>query len=68
MASLVVSCMALNPTNPDAIFVGTGEGFFNGDAFRGFGIFHSTDGGANWNQLAASATEDFRFVNRIAVS
>lgn len=68
MASLVVSCMELDPSDPDTLYVGTGEGFFNADAFRGFGIFRSEDGGATWNQVPATATEDFRWVNRVAVS
>ncbi|MGL4551831.1 MAG: WD40/YVTN/BNR-like repeat-containing protein, partial [Gemmataceae bacterium] len=68
MASLVVSCLALNPKNPDDLFAGTGEGFYNLDAMRGVGIFRSTNGGGNWALLDGTrGSEDFRWVNRVAV-
>jgi photosystem II stability/assembly factor-like uncharacterized protein len=68
MASVAVSCMALDPHNPNTLYVGTGEGFFNGDAIRGFGIFVTKNGGATWTQLAATANNDFRYVNRLAIA
>src|SRR5262249_40926758 len=68
MGSLVVSCMALHPWNPDILFAGTGEGFYNVDAFRGAGIFRSDDGGGAWAQLSAPNRDEFRWVNRIAIS
>jgi len=46
-----VSSIAQNPTNPDEIYIGTGEGWFNGDAYRGDGIYKSSDGGITWNKL-----------------
>jgi len=49
--NIAVNSMAMDPQNPDVIYAGTGEGFFNGDAIRGLGIFKTTDGGANWTQL-----------------
>ncbi|MBI4528160.1 MAG: hypothetical protein HY695_30575 [Deltaproteobacteria bacterium] len=67
MANLAVSCMVMDPKNPDLIYAGTGEGFFNVDAIRGAGIFRTTDG-ASWKQLPATATEDFTAVNRVALS
>jgi len=67
MANLAVSCMAMDPSNSKVIYAGTGEGFFNVDAIRGAGIFRTTDG-ATWKQLSATATADFRAVNRLAVS
>lgn len=68
MASLVISCMALDPTNPNKLYVGTGEGFYNGDAFRGFGIFRSNNGGDTWEHLQSTAGADFQWINRIAIS
>ena len=68
MGSLVVSCMSLHPWNPDTLFAGTGEGFYNVDAFRGAGIFRSDNGGGTWSQLASTRREEFRFVNRIAMT
>jgi photosystem II stability/assembly factor-like uncharacterized protein len=68
MGSLNVSTMILDPDNPDLIFAGTGEGYYNLDAFRGAGIFRSGDGGATWQQLPATANDDFNFVNRLAIT
>jgi photosystem II stability/assembly factor-like uncharacterized protein len=59
--------MAIDPSNPNTIYAGTGEGFFNVDAIQGAGIFSTTDA-TNWAQLTATATPDFQSVNRIAVS
>jgi photosystem II stability/assembly factor-like uncharacterized protein len=68
MASLVVSCIALDPSDPNTLYVGTGEGFYNLDGMRGFGIFKSDDGGLTWEQLAATGNDDFRWVNRLAIA
>ncbi|MDX1417972.1 MAG: hypothetical protein R3293_27470, partial [Candidatus Promineifilaceae bacterium] len=68
MANLAVSTLVMDPTNSNTIYAGTGEGFYNSDAIRGAGIFKTTDGGATWEQLPSTATEDFYYVNRLAVS
>jgi len=69
MAVLSVSSMVMDPTNPSVIYAGTGEGYNNGDAIRGAGIFKSTDGGNTWTQLAATASDAaFWAVNRLALS
>ena len=44
MANLAVTSLAMDPTKPDVIYAGTGEGFFNVDALRGAGLFRTTDG------------------------
>ncbi|HQR32233.1 MAG TPA: hypothetical protein PLK30_05820, partial [Blastocatellia bacterium] len=43
-ANLAVNSLAMDPTNPNTLYAGTGEGMFNGDAVRGAGIFKTTDG------------------------
>ena len=68
MASVAVSCMAMDPRNSNTIFAGTGEGYYNADSVRGFGIFVSRNGGANWKQLPATANDLFRYVNRMAIA
>ena len=70
MANLIVSCMAIDPTNPDVLYAGTGEGFFGDyNDLRGNGIFKSTNGGSTWTQLAFTANNpDFYKVNRLAIS
>lgn len=65
MANLAVSCLAVDPSNPNLVYAGTGEGFGNGDALRGGGIFRIT-GGSSWQSIAATKT--FSAVNRVAVS
>ncbi len=66
MANLAVCTLARDPSNPDIVYAGTGEGFNNADRVRGGGIFVSKDGGSKWKPLAAPA--DFHHVNRLAVS
>lgn len=67
MANLAVTCVAVDPVNPRILYAGTGEGFFNLDALRGAGIFRTINGTA-WSQLGATATPDFHYVNRLAIS
>ena len=67
MANLAISCMVMDPTNPNTIYVGTGEGMYNQDSVQGDGIFKTTDGGATWTQLASTANGSFFYVNRLAI-
>jgi len=66
--NLAIVSMVIDSNNPLRMWVGTGEGVFNGDAIRGAGIFFSSDGGISWNQLASTATPDFYFVNDMVQS
>ncbi len=68
LANLAVSSLAFDPKNPAVIYAGTGEGFFNGDALQGAGIFRTRDGGDTWEHLAATLTKDFHYVNDLIVS
>jgi len=69
LANIAVTVMAFDPSNSNTIYAGTGEGFFNADGVRGAGIFKSTDAGATWTRLSATASNaDFFFVNDIVVS
>jgi len=67
-ANLASCTMAMHPANPNTIYVGTGEGFFNLDAIRGAGIFRTLDGGNTWTQLGSTNNSNFHYVNRIAIS
>ncbi len=49
--SLAVGAIAIDPTNPNVIYVGTGEGNRSGDSYYGQGILKTTDGGATWTQI-----------------
>lgn len=66
-SNLAVSCIDYDPTNTQVMYVGTGEGWFNGDATRGLGIWKTTDGGATWAQLASTNNSTFHYVQDIRV-
>ncbi len=68
MSNLAVSTLVMDPTNPNVMYAGTGEGFYNADGIRGAGIYASQDGGVTWNQLASTANTNFLYVQSLAVS
>ena len=68
VVNIAVNSLILDPRNPNNLFAGTGEGFFNGDAVRGAGVLASTDGGETWAQLPATNTPDFYYVQKIVMS
>lgn len=68
LPNLATTVLAMAPSDPNILYAGTGEGFFNLDATNGDGIFKSTDGGETWRQLRATAGRlEFRNINRIIV-
>jgi photosystem II stability/assembly factor-like uncharacterized protein len=67
MENLAVCAMVMDPTNPNIIYAGTGEGFFNYDAVRGEGIFKTTNGGTTWTQLASTKNSNFYYVNKLMI-
>ncbi|MBL8167193.1 MAG: putative Ig domain-containing protein [Acidobacteria bacterium] len=69
LANIAINSMAMDPTNSNVIYAGTGEGFFNVDSVRGNGIFKTTDGGTNWTHLPPTASNsNFHYVNDLVVS
>jgi uncharacterized protein (TIGR03437 family) len=68
LANLAVCSLAMDPKNPQVLYAGTGEGFFNVGSIRGAGIFRSLDGGNTWQQLSSTNTADFYYVNDLVVS
>lgn len=72
--NLSVPTLTLDPSNPDVMYVGTGEGFYSlghlvrsfSHFVRGAGVMKSTDGGTTWSQLPSTA--GWLHVTRIAVS
>lgn len=67
MDNLAVTSLVMDPTDPNVIYAGTGEGFGNADSLRGAGVFATGDG-ITWRQIAATDTADFHRVNRLAIS
>ena len=57
MGNLSISSIVIDPLNQNVMYAGTGEGFFNQDALRGYGVFKSTDGGATWNFLTSTTPD-----------
>ena len=43
-----IGSLTVDPSNTQNIYVGTGEGNYNGDMIGGVGMYKSTDGGATW--------------------
>src|SRR5690349_5127909 len=70
-----VGALALAPSDPNIIYVGSGEGLRRPDLSTGDGIYKSTDGGKTWNHLGlrngqqiGSILVDPRDPNRVYVA
>ena len=59
-----VGDIAVSPTSPNIIYVGTGEGLHRPDLGVGDGMFKSTDGGKTWLQIGLT---DVQQVGRVIV-
>jgi hypothetical protein len=68
LPNIAVSCLAINPQDPNVVYAGTGEGYYNIDAFQGAGLLKTIDGGSTWTWLGARDEFRIRYVNRIVVS
>ena len=51
---LNVGSLAIDPTDPDVLYCGTGEANLSADSYAGVGIYRSTNGGTSWRLLASS--------------
>lgn len=49
LPNIAVGCFEIDPSNPQIMYLGTGEGYYNGDGIAGIGLLKSTDGGNSWN-------------------
>lgn len=52
-----IGAIAVAPSNPDIIYVGTGEGQQRPDLATGDGMYKSTDGGRTWTHLGLRDTQ-----------
>jgi photosystem II stability/assembly factor-like uncharacterized protein len=54
MPTTAMGALALDPTNPNIIYAGTGEANYANHSRYGVGLYKSTDGGNSWMQFAAT--------------
>ena len=54
--SASIGALALSPSNPDVIWVGTGQIQQRWDIVDGDGVYRSTDGGQNWKHVGLADT------------
>ena len=59
-----IGAVAVAPSNPDVIYVGSGEGIQRPDLSVGNGMYKSVDGGKHWTHLGL---EDAQQINSIVV-
>lgn len=55
--TISIGDIALEPNNPDVIWVGTGESNMRNTVSFGDGIYKSTDGGSTWKHMGLKETE-----------
>jgi photosystem II stability/assembly factor-like uncharacterized protein len=65
--SLAIGALAMDPSNPEVLYAGTGEGNFGGDSQYGLGILKTTEGGLSWDLKGMDTFIGSRFC-RIAVN
>ncbi len=63
--SASIGSLAVAPSDPNTIYVGTGEGCIRGDAAEGDGVYKSLDGGATWKNIGL---KDTRAIGKIIVN
>ena len=55
--SLSIGSLATDPSNPQTVWVGTGESWVRNSVSVGTGIYRSRDGGENWEALGLADSE-----------
>jgi len=55
--ALSIGALAIDPTNSKIVWAGTGESWVRNSVSIGDGVYKSTDGGENWNNVGLIDTE-----------
>jgi photosystem II stability/assembly factor-like uncharacterized protein len=63
--SYSIGCVAIDPTNPNVVWVGTGENNSQRSVGYGDGVYKSEDGGKSWRNTGLKASEH---IGKIVVS
>ncbi len=63
-SNVPVGHFAISPSNPDVLWVGTGDAASGRIPIRGFGVYKSTDAGKTWTSMGLAQT---RHIGRIAI-
>jgi photosystem II stability/assembly factor-like uncharacterized protein len=58
ITSASVGAVAVSESNPDVVYIGTGESCIRGNIMAGDGVYKSTDGGKTWAHIGLAATEN----------
>ncbi|HWD37279.1 MAG TPA: hypothetical protein VG944_00390 [Fimbriimonas sp.] len=64
LGSSSVGAVAVSDSNPDVVYIGTGEREIRGDISEGDGLYKSTDAGKTWKR---AGLENTRTISRIVV-
>jgi len=62
--TFTIGDLAISPSNPRILYVGTGENLMARSSFAGWGVFKSTDGGQTWTHLGL---EETHHIGRVVV-
>ena len=64
MANESIGAIGIAPSDPNVVYVGTGEANNRQSSSIGDGVWGTTDGGKTWNHLGL---EDTQSINRVVV-
>jgi uncharacterized protein (TIGR03437 family) len=62
-----ISTLAIDPKEPNTLYAGTGESY-SGDGRQGLGILKTSDAGATWARLPATANSNFYYVYKLVIT
>jgi photosystem II stability/assembly factor-like uncharacterized protein len=57
ITSSSVGAVAVSESNPDIVYIGTGETEFRGNIMQGDGVYKSVDGGKTWKNMGLKNTQ-----------